>query len=69
LALSFGAKSEVHRSRLPVTSFQFPEKRAWVCGDCGDCDCEIGFARKGWGDGDGCIAAIRDWFAAVILAV
>jgi len=24
------------------------EIRGRVCGDCGDCDCENGFARKGW---------------------
>ncbi len=33
--------------KLPVASYQFPEKTRLVCGDCGDCDCENGFARKG----------------------
>ncbi|MBZ0284629.1 MAG: hypothetical protein K8L97_28080 [Anaerolineae bacterium] len=29
-----------------MTSNEFPENRGWVCGDCGDCDCEKEFARK-----------------------
>ncbi len=51
--------------KLPVTSFQFPEKTRLVCGDC---DCENGFARK-WGiggDGGGDVIGETDLMATVM---
>jgi len=33
-------------AELSVIGFQFSENTGQVCGDCGDCDCENGFARN-----------------------